>query len=193
MKRYIVMLIIVLFCTYTMYADAEEGNVEIVLPKEAEISFACSKVADIENGNFVLEEAYMKSEVDLSQLNSAKDMKEAIQKLQQFSTKENIIQTSESGNVIISDLEEGVYLIESVSSDSYQIPAMLVTVPAWNEEAETISYDISVTPKMEKISESVQTGDDSYIDIFSVFFIISLIIVAILSCQKCFQCGRIAK
>ncbi|MBQ8802057.1 MAG: hypothetical protein IJZ53_00275 [Tyzzerella sp.] len=193
MKRYIVMLIIVLFGTYTLYANAEEGSVEITMPEEAVISFAYAKVADVENGSYVLKEEYKESGVDLNQLGSAKEMEEAIQRLQQFHTKENFVQTGESGNVKIPDLEEGVYLIESLSSDEYQISPMLVAVPAWDVEAGEMSYDISVTPKMEKIPKSVQTGDGSNTNIFSVFFVVSLIIVAILSCQKYFTCGRISE
>lgn len=175
MKRDIVMLIIVLFCTYTMYADAEEGSIEIVVPVEEDISFTYSKVADIENGNYILEMAYEESGIDLNQIGTAKEMEEAIGKLEACSADKIPIAVGEDGSLKAMKLEAGVYLVEGISEGNYKIPGVLVTVPTWSEELEETSYEITVIPKLETTPKTVETGDKSNVGVFVALFGISLL------------------
>lgn len=193
MKRYLFMLMIVLFLTYTLYADAEEGSIKVILPDDVVTEFRCSKVADLEDGVYVLTEAYEKSKVPINELGTAKETEKAIEKLQQCQTTETDVITVQNGSGEISGLEEGMYLVEGAFCDDCEIAAMLVCIPTCDETTGEMSYDITAWPKVEKTPEEVETGDGIGIYTFSVFLIISFIIVVRLSCHKHFKCGRISE
>ena len=193
MKKYVIMLIAVLICTYTMCADAKDGSVNIVMPASEKITLTYSKVADVINGEYVLKEEYEESGVCLNDLKTAKETERAIQQLQPLCKDKTLVTNKEDGGYLISNLEEGVYLIEGAEGVENYIPPTLVTIPTVDTDTKQVLYDITVIPKIEICTEPVESGDYNNLYFLSVIFAISLIIVAILSCQKSFGYGRMTE
>lgn len=113
------------------------------------IKFVCTKVADIEKGEYIKIDAFKDVDVDLNKLNSAKDLESAAAKFAKKAdaASSNAV-TDENGKLVFSDLEVGVYLIAAEDKAEYDvITPSLVAVPTWNEENGEMSYEMAVEPK----------------------------------------------
>lgn len=160
----------------------EKGSITIQL-EEGErgtskegVAFAYQKVADIVNGEFELTEPFKQSNVDLNDLEYAKDLEKAAETLLAYApdTKKKV-QTNQQGIAMIENLDTGVYLLWNTGQYSYEIitPA-LVSVPKWDEDETQMQYDITVIPKHSpKPSETPQTGDDNQIWLYGGLVVIA--------------------
>lgn len=117
----------------------------------------------------------------------------------------------EKGIASITGLKEGMYQIEIPNGLGYEFNPISVHVPSWSEEEQKMLYDISVIPKYihnveppkeepkeppkeePPKTESPRTGDESNERIYIGLGIISLIIVAIMTCHNRFKCGRMTQ
>lgn len=135
------------------------------------IRFFCTKVAEIQNGDYVLMEEYRGSEVDLNEVNHAEELGEAAEMLAEYvkdtgGTAEKSDLTDQRGEVHFTGLEPGVYLIRGEENPAYDVilPA-LAAVPTFHEVEGAMLYSVEVEPKhtprpREEKNTAPQTGID---------------------------------
>lgn len=146
------------------------GSIEITLSdgktgtsKEG-VGLSCVKVADIENGSYVLDSTYKSTSVDLNNIKNASQLEAAATKISKMVKEENVATTDLNGYVIYSDLEVGVYLIKATDDSKYDdITPLLVSVPTFDETINDMSYEITVVPKHTAKTEkkSLSTGKNA--------------------------------
>ena len=154
------------------------GNVEIVLPQKEQVVICCSRVGVMKNGEFVLEEAYLESDIDLNVLNTAKQLEEAAERIEAYVKSGFLIETNEEGIAKLQNLDEGVYLLNSLDSQSQREQKILPTLlylPSWDEAEEKMQYDITVVPKYG--IEPPSTGDAADVTGWSILFGVSAIVL----------------
>lgn len=166
------------------------GDTEKELSKEG-VKFSIDKVADIENGEYILTEEYQKTDVDLNNIHNANELSIASNELYKSAKEGTIIKTNGSGVAIANDLEAGVYLVYAADIAGYDnITPFIISVPTWNEEEGVMMYDLSVMPKHTPIPEepdTPQTGYENNVYIYgtiAVILLIMAIIVYIASREK---------
>lgn len=154
------------------------GNVEIVLPRKEQVSIGCFRVAVLRNGEFVLEDAYLNCDVDLNAIHTAEQLEKAAERIEAYANNCFLIETNKEGVAKIENLEEGVYLLDSVENASQGNQKMLPTllyVPTWDEAEEKMMYDITLIPKYG--SDEPSTGDSTDVVGLSILFVISAVIL----------------
>lgn len=159
MKKYLALCLaaIVMFCP--MKALAATGNMKVQLPKDVAEAVTCTKVGNMVNGIFVLEDGYEESQVNLNELKTARELGEAADILMKYERSGNIFPLDEEGNVLIQDLEEGVYLIHGYGETEKEISPTLVFLPTWMEKEKELQYNITVVPKYSELAPD--TGHNS--------------------------------
>lgn len=197
MKKYLLVLILIFTSLCPIKALAEEGCITITLPGSLEVVpgnemyFSYAKVGRMEKGKFVLQDEYVESDIDLNQLETAKELQDAAEELQSYVRQGGIVTMNEDGIVRIENLEEGVYLLNDYGDSQYEMIPTLLYIPTWEEDEKEMTYDITLEPKYHENLENPDTGDTSNGNIYFVFGLISLIIVMIVSCHNRFKYGRI--
>lgn len=190
MKKCLPLLAAIVACLCPIHAFAASGNIEIQLTeKEQGERISCSKVGDMVNGMFVLEEAYEESGVDLNHLSTASQLEMAARTLQQYVRSGTIVTIDAEGKAVLPNLEEGVYLIRLMEQGKKEMLPTLVFLPTWEEEA--MQYDITVVPKCSVWGDAPKTGDNCEKGGYGGILLISFIIVVGLSCHNRFKCDRI--
>ena len=159
MKKYLALFLaaIAMFCP--MKALAATGNMKVQLPKDVAEAVTCTKVGNMVNGIFVLEDGYEESQVNLNELKTARELEEAADILMKYERSGNIFPLDEEGNVLIQDLEEGVYLIHGYGETEKEISPTLVFLPTWMEKEKELQYNITVVPKYSELAPD--TGHNS--------------------------------
>lgn len=159
MKKYLALCLaaIAMFCP--MQALAATGNMKVQLPKDVAEVVTCTKVGNMVNGIFVLEDGYEESQVNLNELKTARELEEAAEILMKYERRGNIFPLDEEGNVLIQDLEEGVYLIHGYGETKKEISPTLVFLPTWMEKEKELQYNITVVPKYSELAPD--TGHNS--------------------------------
>lgn len=159
MKKYLALCLaaIAMFCP--MQALAATGNMKVQLPKDVAEVVTCTKVGNMVNGIFVLEDGYGESQVNLNELKTARELEEAADILMKYERSGNIFPLDEEGNVLIQDLEEGVYLIHGYGETKKEISPTLVFLPTWMEKEKELQYNITVVPKYSELAPD--TGHNS--------------------------------
>ena len=142
-----------------MKALAATGNMKVQLPKDVAEAVTCTKVGNMVNGIFVLEDGYEESQVNLNELKTARELEEAADILMKYERSGNIFPLDEEGNVLIQDLEEGVYLIHGYGETKKEISPTLVFLPTWMEKEKELQYNITVVPKYSELAPD--TGHNS--------------------------------
>lgn len=119
------------------------------------VKFAIVKVADVIDGEFVLHERFLNSEIDLNAIANANALEETASKIadiyEQKSTADNsgrYVITDEKGTAYVDSLDIGVYLIYPLDIADYeQIAPFLISIPTFNSESGHMMYDVLVYPK----------------------------------------------
>lgn len=148
------------------------------------VSLAVVRVAEVENGAFVLTEAFADTNVNLNQIDTVEELEKAADKLQaqakkQIPKQQTVLTTDDSGKASISDLLAGVYLIYATDTAQYgQIMSALFSIPTFDEEAGVMDYDIEIFPKHvpvpeKKISTPVKTGVEDHVMAYAGVLIFS--------------------
>ena len=149
------------------------GNIEIKLPKEEQISISLSKVGFMVNGEFVLEQTYSKSGVDLNEIQTANQMEQAAKRLIKYSASEHLIETSAEGIAKYEDVEEGVYLINGEN-----ILPTLLFMPTWDEVEQKMLYNVTIIPKYGEKEIVPNTGDFSNGSLWLGVLVLSVAVLA---------------
>lgn len=142
------------------------GSITVTLSKGASgtslegVEFSCTKVADIDGGEYILSDAYSGTGVDLMGIETAKDMESAAKKLADAAGNDKISTTDSAGKLVYKNLEIGVYLLEATNTDKYDnVTPFLISIPTWDESKGDMMYDVTVIPKHEaKPGKSVTPG-----------------------------------
>lgn len=190
MKKYFMIVVIIMVSLLPMDALAATGNIEIQLSEHPKGKISYSKVGNMVDGLFVLEDGFEKSQVNLNDLKTAEQLEKAAQSLIPY-VQSGIVVPIEEEKVLLCDLEEGVYLIHSFEENEKEMLPTLVFLPTWIEHEQEMQYDVSVIPKYGEKQNSPDTGWDSLESIYLALFAISLIIIVGLSCHNRFKCGKI--
>ena len=136
------------------------GNIEIKLPQDVDITLSISKVGYMERGEFVLEEMYQKSGVNLNVLETAKEMEDVAERLIKYSKSGFMVETNEEGVAMLEDLDEGVYLINAFENpEGETILPTLLFLPTWDEIDQKMLYDVTIVPKFGVKPIAPSTGD----------------------------------
>lgn len=123
-------------------SDGKEGT------SKEKVEFSCVKVANIEKGEYVLDDTYSTTGVDLNNIKNAADLEKAAAAISKISEKGTLLNTDADGRVQFSGLEVGVYLLKATDTNNYDdITPFLVSIPTWDETEGEMSYEISVIPK----------------------------------------------
>lgn len=140
------------------------------------IWFYCVKVADIQNGKYVLTEMFRDSGVKFEEIHNSNSLAYAAERLSEYEIEENDIKkeavTDLDGNAVFQELEAGVYLICAEDNESFEtIVPTLVAIPTWEKETGEMLYEIELLPKHtekpEKELKTVpQTGDRDYMVVY---------------------------
>ena len=99
------------------------------------------------------------------------NMKEAAEILSTYEEEKIDVRTKEQV-AQIGPLSEGVYLIEGIPKDGYEIPAALISIPQWDAGEEKLSYHVTVIPKIQQLVHSVDRRCGQVIATVSIMFII---------------------
>lgn len=131
-----------------------------VLPEGLRVD--CIRIADIEQGEYILEEAYGQSGIDLNQIENSEQLDTVAESLAELASGGTSVATDGQGYAVFRDLEVGVYLIRAEKNVGYDIVTpTLVAVPTWNEEAGEMSYDIEIIPKHTPRPDTVETANEA--------------------------------
>ena len=146
------------------------GSIRITLTDGAEgsskkgVEMSCLKVADLVNGEYVLDPVYFDLEVDLNSIANASALEEAAVKLSEAADHSGALlqETDASGETVFEDLETGVYLIEASDDAAYDdVTPFLLSIPTWSEEEGRMVYDLETEPKHTPKPEEPQTPKDA--------------------------------
>ena len=177
-----------------MAAEPQKGSIEITLTdgdigtSKENVTFEYVKVANIIDGQCQLLNDY--GEVDLNSIKYSIELDQAAQKINETAKADNKVMTDKNGKAIISDLEVGVYLLRVSDYAEYEnVAPVLISIPTWNEEQESMDFDVTVIPKHSPIvkdtpSEKVQTGDRSLYMLYAILFVGSIGLIFVVGCNK---------
>lgn len=137
------------------YVETEKGSITISLTEgkqgttKEEITFCSYKIADIENGLYTLKPEFENTGINLNRIQTADQLRSAAKTFADLNLiPEKTTETDKSGTAILSDLDEGGYLIWSKNDPKYDlIEPAIIAVPTWNEVTGEMLYDIKIEPK----------------------------------------------
>lgn len=113
------------------------------------VELSLSRVADIKDGSYVLDDLYRSAGVDMNDIKTAEGLQEAADTLRPLvKSPLQAKRTDAQGIVDFTDLEVGVYLLYVSNQAGYEtIQPTLISVPMWDETAKQMNYHIEVFPK----------------------------------------------
>ena len=116
----------------------------------AGVRFCCVKVADIADGEYVLEERYQDCGVDLNHIENSAGMEEAALNLAGVVETADVeeAETGQSGEAVFTKLGTGVYLVRAEDNPAYDtVCPALVSIPLWDESKGEMCYETIIEPK----------------------------------------------
>lgn len=140
------------------YENTEErGSISVELTEgrkgtsRENVEFSCTKVGEIFQGKYILKDDFFSSGVNLNEIESAKDLEEAAEKLAKLNiSAEKVLRTDKNGKLCFQDLPVGVYFLEATDATQYEkITPFLINIPTFDEKENEMIYDIRVIPKHE--------------------------------------------
>ena len=175
------------------FEDEEEhtGTINIFLDEMSEgeainvegVIFSLIKVAELEDGEYILREDFENTNVNLNNLNTAEEANEVLAKIMNKVEEENIQgregTTNKYGTLTFDSLDMGVYYIYATDTNEYDyVMPSIVAIPTHDESSDSVNgmmFEIEIVPKhspkeeelMASI-ESVKTGDEANIMFFGL-------------------------
>lgn len=151
MKKIGIWILLLLCCILPVRAQ-EMGSITIELQDSIDdlskenVEFEIVQVAKLVDGYYVWDEAFQDVSLDLNADLKAEEMEQLIGDLKNKEYEGIRVKTDEKGIVKISDVDQGLYLIDPVNINEYEnVQSMLVSVPEWDEE--DLVYHVVVYPK----------------------------------------------
>jgi hypothetical protein len=134
--------------------NTETGSITIQLEKSdtatdlSNVKFAITKIANITNGEYVLEDAYQDSKIDLNTIENADELQKVATKFADIvKESDHTVTTSTSGLASLTNLRTGIYLITVTDKANYDnVSPTIVSVPTY-QDIVGYNYDITVEPK----------------------------------------------
>lgn len=121
------------------------------------VELSCLKVAEIENGEYVLNEGYDNLGVNLNDIKNASELEAAATKIADVAGNGTLLTTDMNGVTTFDDLGVGVYLITATNAQNYDdVTPFLIGIPTWSDEKGDMIYDLEVTPKHTPKPEKTQ-------------------------------------
>lgn len=133
----------------------EKGSIHVELEETKDrlsregVELSLVRVADIQDGSYVLDEPYRSADVDMNDIKTAQGLQEAADTLRPLvKSPLQAKRTDAQGIVDFTDLKVGVYLLYVSDQAGYEtIQLTLISVPMWDETAKQMNYHIEVFPK----------------------------------------------
>ena len=133
----------------------EKGSIHVELEETKDrlsregVELSLVRVADIQDGSYVLDEPYRSADVDMNDIKTAEGLQEAADTLRPLvKSPLQAKRTDAQGIVDFTDLKVGVYLLYVSDQAGYEtIQPTLISVPMWDETAKQMNYHIEVFPK----------------------------------------------
>ena len=160
-----------------------------MINENEDFTFTYVKIADYKDGIFVLSAPFDKSGIDLNEITKGSDVRDIVEELKRYKVEKHSVKTNNQ-MVQIGPLTEGVYLIEGVSEKGYDIAATLVSIPQWDNEGGELSYNVTIIPKVQRLTGSVETGDTTNLMLLSILCGLSLIVIVGISGRAYFLKDR---
>ena len=133
----------------------EKGSIHVELEETKDrlsregVELSLVRVADIQDGSYVLDEPYRSADVDMNDIKTAQGLQEAADTLRPLvKSPLQAKRTDAQGIVDFTDLKVGVYLLYVSDQAGYEtIQPTLISVPMWDETTKQMNYHIEVFPK----------------------------------------------
>ena len=133
----------------------EKGSIHVELEETKDrlsregVELSLVRVADIQDGSYVLDEPYRSADVDMNDIKTAQGLQEAADTLRPLvKSPLQAKRTDAQGIVDFTDIKVGVYLLYVSDQAGYEtIQPTLISVPMWDETAKQMNYHIEVFPK----------------------------------------------
>ena len=133
----------------------EKGSIHVELEETKDrlsregVELSLVRVADIQDGSYVLDEPYRSADVDMNDIKTAQGLQEAADTLRPLvKSPLQAKRTDAQGIVDFTDLKVGVYLLYVSDQAGYEtIQPTLISVPMWDETVKQMNYHIEVFPK----------------------------------------------
>lgn len=134
--------------------EQKTGSIRVVLTdgktgtSKKGIRLQCVKVADVEDGGYVLVDPYKDFAVNLNEIENSGGLDAAAKRFAEYKAEGGFVETNENGEAVISDLSVGVYLLKAEESGTYDtISPALIAIPTWDKQKGEMQYDVSIEPK----------------------------------------------
>lgn len=142
----------------TVVPEGGLGSITIQLEDSADkrskehVQFGVVQVAKIEKGEYILNEPFTNTGLDLNEIKNANEMelyaRELSKEIEENSEDVTVLETNAEGKVIYNDVPVGVYLFYVIDVAEYEfITPFLIAIPTWDDIDELMLYDIDVFPK----------------------------------------------
>lgn len=172
--------------------EVKKGSLKMNFEKAKEdLTVTAYKVANVKNGEYILEAEYADSNIDLNNAKDANSLLVLTQKLEKIVKNGVSKKTKANGEVFFDDLDEGVYLIKTEDNEEYdKVQTVLVSIPTFDEKADESVYDIEITAKTtprELVDEPKpvpQTGVSRMMFVFGGIAVIAIIAGVSLGVKK---------
>ncbi|MDY5232078.1 MAG: SpaA isopeptide-forming pilin-related protein [Faecalicoccus sp.] len=124
------------------------GDTEDNLPKN-DVEFGLVEIADVINGEYVMQEPYDQSNVEINNIQTANELEMAADTLKDYVTEpDQISRTDAAGEANFEALSVGVYLLYAIDVNEYEvIDPFIIAIPTWDDTDEIMIYDVDVLPK----------------------------------------------
>lgn len=147
-------ILVILFFLCSISVEAASCRLQVSLGKEgSQVELSIYKIANVKEAAYEWLPEYNGMDIELSQLEKAKDIKEASEKIRDWIEEKKLPpdktgQSNESGELVFS-VDSGAYLIVKESAEGEMAP-VLVMIPEGYD-----SQTFQVSPKYSKSEEAV--------------------------------------
>ncbi len=133
------------------------GSIAITLEDSADgrskegVKLGVVPIASIENGEYILNDVFAESGIDLNAIKTANEMEEKANELSKLIPDDlevTELVTDAEGKAMYADVPVGVYLFYVIDVNEYEfIEPFMLAIPTWDETDELFLYDLDVFPK----------------------------------------------
>lgn len=148
----------------------QTGSISITLTdtkddlSKENVILGLKRIANIVNGEYELIDEFKDIDVDLNQLSTAEELKEASTMFEKIIIEPDMTQKTDlNGMAMFNDVNVGVYLVYPIDIAGYEIiKPSIVSVPSWDEVTAQMNYDIQIYPKHTNLPVIRVNKVDSY-------------------------------